>query len=125
MGFGLEVDMIRQAREMDLLTTPYCFNPDEAADLARAGADILIPHMGLTTKGTIGRNGPHPGRVGKACRRCTTPPRVSTRTCWCSATARSPNRKDAQYILDNTEGIVGFYGEHGTPPPSNPPSPAA
>src|SRR5215813_13945431 len=54
MGFGLEVDMIRQAHEMDLLTTPYAFNVDEATALTRAGADILIPHMGLTTKGTIG-----------------------------------------------------------------------
>src|SRR5713101_2662245 len=43
MSFGLEVDMIRQAREIGLLTTPYCFNPDEAAAMAKAGADILIP----------------------------------------------------------------------------------
>src|SRR5688572_28449769 len=54
MGFGLEVDMIRQARELGLLTTPYCFSEDEAAAMAQAGADILIPHMGLTTKGSIG-----------------------------------------------------------------------
>ena len=46
--------MIRPAHEMDLLTTPYAFNPDEATAMAQAGADILIPHMGLTTKGTIG-----------------------------------------------------------------------
>src|SRR5947207_14738789 len=54
MGYGLEVDLIRTAHEMGLLTTPYCFNPDEAAAMAKAGADILIPHLGLTTKGTIG-----------------------------------------------------------------------
>src|SRR6516162_2321422 len=54
MGYGLEIDMIRQAHEMDLLTTPYCFNEDEARDMAKAGADVLIPHMGLTTKGSIG-----------------------------------------------------------------------
>ena len=54
MGYGLEVDMIRLAHEMGLLTTPYCFNPDEAAAMAKAGADVLIPHMGLTTKGSIG-----------------------------------------------------------------------
>src|SRR5436190_16191052 len=54
MGYGLEVDLIRTAHEMGLLTTPYCFNDDEATAMARAGADILIPHMGLTTKGTIG-----------------------------------------------------------------------
>src|SRR6516164_1416847 len=54
MGFGLEVDMIRQAHEFGLLTTPYCFNEDEATAMAKAGADVLIPHMGLTTKGNIG-----------------------------------------------------------------------
>src|SRR6187402_1552657 len=54
MGYGLEVDMIRQAREMNLLTTPYCFNPEESTAMAQAGADIIIAHMGLTTKGTIG-----------------------------------------------------------------------
>ena len=67
MGFGLEVDMIRIAYEMGLLTTPYCFNPDEAAAMANAGADILIPHMGLTTKGTIGAvDRPDPGGIGPA-----------------------------------------------------------
>src|SRR5207302_10156681 len=54
MGFGLEVDMIRAARALGLLTCPYVFNEDEARAMARAGADVLIPHMGLTTKGTIG-----------------------------------------------------------------------
>src|SRR5580692_11125858 len=54
MGYGLEVDLIREARQQNLLTTPYVFNPDEARDMAAAGADILIPHMGLTTKGMIG-----------------------------------------------------------------------
>src|SRR6266436_3605761 len=54
MGYGLEVDMIRTAGELGLLTCPYVFNEDEAAAMAQAGADVLIPHMGLTTKGTIG-----------------------------------------------------------------------
>src|SRR5919109_3855323 len=54
MGYDLEVDLIRTAHEMGILTTPYCFNPDEATAMAKAGADILIPHMGLTTKGSIG-----------------------------------------------------------------------
>src|SRR3954452_10479905 len=52
MGFGLEVNMIRTARELGLLTCPYVFNEDEARAMAEAGADVLIPHMGLTTKGT-------------------------------------------------------------------------
>ena len=54
MGYGLEVDMIRAAHGMDLFTTPYCFNPDEAKAMAAAGADIIVAHLGLTTKGSIG-----------------------------------------------------------------------
>src|SRR5206468_498693 len=54
MGYGLEVEMIRAARELDLLTCPYVFTTDEARAMAEAGADVLVPHMGLTTKGTIG-----------------------------------------------------------------------
>lgn len=54
MGFGLEVDMIAQAHKLDLLTTPYVFNPDEALAMTRAGADIIVAHMGVTTGGTIG-----------------------------------------------------------------------
>jgi predicted TIM-barrel enzyme len=54
MGYALEVEMIRLARHKDLLTTPYVFNPDEAAAMAEAGADILVAHMGLTTGGAIG-----------------------------------------------------------------------
>ena len=75
MGFGLEVDMIRAAHDMGLLTTPYAFTPDEAVAMAKAGADILIPHMGLTTKGMIGGRRPSrsPTPPG-GCRRCTTRP---------------------------------------------------
>src|SRR6478609_4766246 len=54
LGYGLEVDMIRQARELDLLTTPYVFNPDEAQAMAEAGADIVVAHMGVTVGGSIG-----------------------------------------------------------------------
>src|SRR5271166_4326295 len=54
MGFDKEVEMIRLAHEIGLLTCPYVFTEDEAYDMAKAGADVLIPHMGLTTKGTIG-----------------------------------------------------------------------
>jgi len=54
MGYGLEVDMIRLAHEQDLLTTPYVFNTDEAKDMAQAGADIVVAHMGVTVGGSIG-----------------------------------------------------------------------
>ena len=54
MGYGLEVDMIRMAHELDMLTCPYVFDPEQAKAMAEAGADILLAHMGLTTKGSIG-----------------------------------------------------------------------
>src|SRR6266568_3866682 len=54
MGFAKEVDMIAAASDMGLLTCPYVFTPEEAEQMAKAGADVLIPHMGLTTKGSIG-----------------------------------------------------------------------
>ncbi len=54
MGFGLEVDMIAAAHALDLLTTPYVFNPDEAKAMTKAGADIIVAHMGVTTGGAIG-----------------------------------------------------------------------
>lgn len=112
MSYGLEVDMIREAAKLDLLTTPYCFNPEEAMAMAEAGADILIPHMGLTTKGSIGAE------------TALTLAESASRVQEMHDAARSvkPNiivlchggpiaePADAQYILDNTEGIVGFYG---------------
>nr|ABB45848.1 hypothetical protein [Eutrema halophilum] len=54
MGYGLEVEMISKAHKMGLLTTPYAFNPKEGEEMAKAGADIIVAHMGLTTSGTIG-----------------------------------------------------------------------
>ena len=54
MGYGLEVEMVRKAHELDMLTCPYVFDPEQAKAMAEAGADILVAHMGLTTKGTIG-----------------------------------------------------------------------
>jgi predicted TIM-barrel enzyme len=54
MGYGLEVDMIAEAHRQDLLTTPYVFNPGEAAAMAGAGADIVVAHMGVTVGGSIG-----------------------------------------------------------------------
>lgn len=54
MGYQLEVDMIAEAHRLDLLTTPYVFNPSEAVAMTKAGADIIVAHMGVTTGGTIG-----------------------------------------------------------------------
>jgi len=112
MGYGLEVDLIRTACEMGMLTTPYCFNPDEAAAMADAGADILIPHMGLTTKGSIGASTARTleesaravQQMHDAARRIKSDILV---LCHGGPIAEPA---DAQYILDHTEGIVGFYG---------------
>jgi predicted TIM-barrel enzyme len=112
MGFGHEVDMIAVAHDMGLLTTPYCFNIDEAAAMADAGADILIPHMGLTTKGAIGAE---TAMTLEAAAK-------SIQNMHDAAKQVNPDilvlchggpiaePADAQYILDNTNGIVGFYG---------------
>jgi predicted TIM-barrel enzyme len=112
MGFGLEVDMIRAAHEMGLLTTPYCFTDEEAAAMAQAGADILIPHMGLTTKGTIGAQSAL--TLEESARRIQSMHDAAKRVnkdilvlCHGGAIAEPA---DVQYILDHTDGIVGFYG---------------
>lgn len=112
MGYGLEVDLIRQAHSMGLLTTPYAFNPDEAAAMAGAGADILIPHMGLTTKGNIGA---HTALTleESACRvqaMHDAAKRVNSEILVLCHGGPIAEPADAQYILDHTEGIVGFYG---------------
>ncbi|MBK8445288.1 MAG: phosphoenolpyruvate hydrolase family protein [Micropruina sp.] len=112
MGFGPEIDMIRTAHEMDLLTTPYAFDADQAKDLAAAGADILVPHMGLTTSGTIGAQtaltleeaAVKVQEIADAAKSVN--PEI---LCLCHG-GPIANPEDAQYILDHTEGIVGFYG---------------
>jgi predicted TIM-barrel enzyme len=112
MGFGLEVDMIRTARELGLLTCPYVFTEDEAKDMARAGADVLIPHMGLTTKGSIGA------------RTALSLDEAAARVQALHDAARAVNPDvlvlchggpisepgDARYVLQHTRGVVGFFG---------------
>lgn len=112
MGFGLEVDMIRAAHELDLLTAPYVFNPDEARAMAEAGADILVPHMGLTTKGSIGAQ------------TAVTLDDAVTRIQAMHDAAKKVNPdvivlchggpiaepEDAAYVLQRTRGIAGFFG---------------
>lgn len=112
MGYGLEVDLVRAAHEMGMLTTPYCFNPDEAAAMASAGADILIPHMGLTTKGTIGAS---TALTLDDCVRSVqamhdAARRVNKDVLVLCHGGPIAEPSDAQYILDHTQGIVGFYG---------------
>jgi predicted TIM-barrel enzyme len=112
MGYGLEVDLIAKARDKDLLTTPYVFNPDEAAAMAKAGADIIVVHMGLTTGGSIG--------AGTALKLEDCPKLIDA----CADAARKVRKdvillchggpiaspEDAAYILKSVPGIHGFYG---------------
>jgi len=112
MGYGLEVDMIRTAHALGLLTTPYVFNADEAKAMAEAGADIIVAHLGLTTKGAIGATSAlsleqAPAKVQEI---CDTAKRVNPDViCLChGGPAALP--EDAEYILQNTEGVHGFYG---------------
>lgn len=112
MSYGLEVDMIRTAHEMDLITSPYVFDEDQAADMAKAGADILVPHMGLTTSGTIGAQTAM--TLEEAAKKVQSLADAARRVnpdilCLCHG-GPIANPEDAQYVLDNTEGIVGFYG---------------
>jgi predicted TIM-barrel enzyme len=112
MGYGLEVDMIRLAHERNLLTAPYVFDPEQAADMARAGADVLVPHMGLTTGGAIGAS------TAKTLEECV--PLIQAM----HDAAKAVNPKilvlchggpiaepdDAAFVIERTEGVVGFFG---------------
>ena len=112
MGYGLEVDMIRAARELGLLCAPYVFDPDDAVAMTEAGADVLVPHMGLTTKGTIG------AVTAKTLDDCVVEIQamrdaaVAVRSDVIVLCHGGPlaEPEDASYVLDRTEGIVGFFG---------------
>jgi predicted TIM-barrel enzyme len=112
MGYGLEVDMIRLAHGLDLVTAPYVFDPDQAAAMAEAGADVLVPHMGLTTGGTIGASTaktledsvPLIQAMHDAAKRVN--PEILV-LCHGGPIAEPD---DAAYVIANTEGIVGFFG---------------
>jgi predicted TIM-barrel enzyme len=112
MGYGLEVDMIRQAHELGLLTCPYVFNPDEARAMAEAGADVLVPHMGLTTKGAIGASTAltleESARRVQAMRDAAVAVRPDILVLCHGGPIAEP--EDVRTILDHTEGIAGFFG---------------
>lgn len=112
MSFSKEVEMIGIARELDLLTTPYVFSPEEAVEMAAAGADVLVAHMGLTTKGFIG------ARTAKtldeavveiqAIHDAAKKERGEILVICHGGPVSEPD--DVRYVLENTEGIVGFFG---------------
>ena len=112
MGFGLEIEMIRLAREMNLLTTPYCFNADDAKAMARAGADIVVAHLGLTTKGSIGATTAvtlenAPAKVQEIADAATSINPDVIVLCHGGPISEPP---DAEYVLHRTKGVHGFYG---------------
>ena len=112
MGYGLEVDLIAKARDKDLLTTPYVFNPDEAAAMAKAGADIIVAHMGLTTGGSIGAETALKledcPKLIDACAEAARKVRKDVILLCHGGPISSP--EDAAYILKTVPGIHGFYG---------------
>lgn len=112
MSYAKEVEMIALAREMDLLTTPYVFDDADAIAMTRAGADVLVAHMGLTTKGLIG------ARTARTLDQCVDEiQRIhdaakATRDDVLVICHGGPLSEpdDVRYVLERTKGIVGFYG---------------
>ncbi len=112
MGYDLEVDMIREAHEQGMVTTPYVFSEEDAVKMAKAGADVLVAHMGLTTKGSIGAH------TAKTLDDCV----VLTQAIHDAAVKINPEilvivhggpvaePQDAKYVLERTQGVVGFFG---------------
>jgi predicted TIM-barrel enzyme len=112
MSFAREVDCIAAAHELDLLTTPYAFDAEQSRQLAAAGADLIVAHMGLTKSGSIG------AKTGLALEACL--PRIRE----IAAAARSVREDiivlchggpiampaDAQFVLENLDAVDGFYG---------------
>ena len=112
MGYGLEVDMIAIAHKLDLLTTPYVFNADEARAMTRAGADIIVAHMGVTTGGTIGATSAKSlddcvGEVDAIARAARTVRKDVIVLCHGGPISMPA---DARYMLERVEGLNGFYG---------------
>jgi predicted TIM-barrel enzyme len=112
MGYDLEVEMIAAARERGLLTAPYVFDVDSARAMARAGADVLVPHMGLTTKGTIG------ARTALTLDDCVeriqamhdAAKEVDADVLVLCHGGPIAEPGDAAYVLARTRGVVGFFG---------------
>ncbi len=111
-GYYREVEMIRLAHELDLLTTPYVFNPEDAKAMTEAGADILVAHMGLTTSGSIG------AKTAKTLDECV---RLIDQIAAAAKAVREDvlllchggpiaEPEDAEYILQHCPVVDGFYG---------------
>ncbi|MFP4643660.1 MAG: phosphoenolpyruvate hydrolase family protein [Spirochaetales bacterium] len=112
MGFDLEIEMIREAHDMDLLTTPYAFDTEQAKKLTEAGADIVVAHMGLTTKGSIGAETAKTledsaklvGEIADAAKSV----RDDVIILCHGGPIAMPD--DAKFIFDRVKAVDGFYG---------------
>ncbi|NDL56958.1 phosphoenolpyruvate hydrolase family protein [Phytoactinopolyspora mesophila] len=112
MSYDLEVEMVRQARELDLLTAPYVFTPEDAEKMAAAGADVLVPHMGLTTSGTIGAKTALTldESVERVQAMCDAAVNVNPDVLVLCHGGPIAEPDDAAYVLARTTGVVGFFG---------------
>ncbi|WP_456288333.1 phosphoenolpyruvate hydrolase family protein [Paenibacillus sp. AK002] len=112
MGYDLEVEMIRKAHELDLVTTPYVFDVDQAKKMAEAGADVLVAHMGLTTKGTIGAKTALTldDCVDKIQAICDAGKAVNPEIMILCHGGPIAEPEDAAYVLSRTHGVEGFFG---------------
>src|SRR4051812_21828294 len=112
MGYALEVELIREARELGLLTAPYVFDVEQAQAMAEVGADVLVPHMGLTTGGAIGaetaRTLDECVELIQAMRDAAAAVNPQILVLCHGGPISEPD--DAAYILERTEGVVGFFG---------------
>ncbi len=112
MGYGLEVEMIAAAHEAGLLTTPYVFDDDQARAMAGAGADVLVAHMGLTTKGAIGATTALTLEASaeriQAIRDAAVEVKPDIIVLCHGGPVAEP--EDAQYVLEHTAGVAGFFG---------------
>uniref|UniRef100_A0A5B6YLX7 TIM-barrel signal transduction protein n=1 Tax=Davidia involucrata TaxID=16924 RepID=A0A5B6YLX7_DAVIN len=112
MGYGLEVEMIQKAHRMGLLTTPYAFNQDEAVEMAKAGADIIVAHMGLTTSGSIGAKTAvsMEESVVRVQAIADAAHRINPDVIVLCHGGPISGPKEAEFILKRTKGVHGFYG---------------
>ncbi|KAK4953558.1 hypothetical protein LTR10_008156 [Elasticomyces elasticus] len=112
MSYQLEIDMVKSAHELDMLTTPYVFNPEEATKMAEAGADVVVAHMGLTSSGSIG------AQTGKSLEDCVkevqairdAATKINSGIIVLCHGGPIAKPDDARFVLERCKGVHGFFG---------------
>jgi predicted TIM-barrel enzyme len=112
MGFGLEIELIRAAHDLDLLTAPYVFDSEQARAMAEAGADVLVPHLGLTSGGSIGAQTTTTLAEGAELVQAMHDAAIAVNPELLVLCHGGPIAEpaDVTYVLERTHGIVGFFG---------------